>query len=136
MRSVRLLLVGVVVAALSAAVAFASSAPVSANRLAAGSRTVAICDPSAASWVRTFTTAPTTGKVTGLTISGIATTCSGGRLSATITDAFGGHVSSAPPTLLPSGAGTCAATCSQPLTFATPQYPADIARLYLVVTGP
>ena len=135
MTPVRVVLAGVMVAALSATAAFANHVTVVTKTLGAGTAVVARCDTNSAHWTHVFTTDATTGKVNGASIGNIATSCVGGRLSATITDSGGSHVSStaSPVTIL---SGSCSGTCTEPVSFSTPEYPADVARLYLVVAGP
>jgi hypothetical protein len=136
MRVVRYGLGVVIVASLLTSAAFAANLTVSSKKLGAGSTVVAPCDTNNANWTYGSYTTNSNGQVTGLSVGNIARACIGGSLSVTTTDGTGGHQSTSSGVSIPSGAGSCTSRCTQPVTLATPEYPADIAKVYVVVTGP
>ena len=129
--------VGVVIlASLLTSAAFAANLTASSRGLGAGSTAVAACDANNANWTYGSYATNGNGQVTGLTVGNIARSCIGGSLTVTTTDGSGGHPSTSSAVSLPSGSGSCTSRCTQPVTLATPEYPADMAKVYVVVMGP
>lgn len=121
----RLLTLLPIVGLLSATGAAAASLNgLSGAGLGAAAAVVARCDPDGVA--ESYTTSG--GKVTTVTISGIAPACDGGRIAVTLTEAGAGVASGGPVTI---GAGGTIAIPVSPLTDAE-----RTDAIHIMITGP
>lgn len=127
MKLNRVMFVAMVTFGLGSVSAFAAHLSLSNNTLGAGTTAVVRCD-NPANWTYTYTK-NANGQVTNITVGNIANTCTNGNLSLTSTDSSGNNASSSSSPILFTSS-------SVNVTLSTPEYPATLTNLAIVVTGP
>jgi hypothetical protein len=124
-RAHRLLAFAIVAVFATSVFGAAATLGLTSDRLAAGSAVVADCDTGGITV--DYTGDP--GPVTGLVVSGLSSSCNGGRARATVTKADGSSpVSSSGTTIVSGGAVT--------ITFPASVAAANVGRYLVVVVGP
>ena len=118
----------IAVTIVAGAIAWASTSVVQSTDLASGLGTVAACD-HAPHWSYTFSK-DTTGRVSDVHVTGIASSCLGGSM----------HLALVGPSYVADGESvtitTCATSCSVTVPFTLGPLPSQVTTVDAVVVGP